>query len=122
MLAEAETNLASLGDAPEAEGRMRLALASAERALGQGASARVHLERTLALSLAHPGFSWRDSARCLELLAELALEDGDGAAALAHAGRRTRLASAEEGQDSEDARMAREFEEGVRQRLGDEQE
>ncbi len=76
----AEAHVQQLGDSPEAEARLRLALAQVQMRLGLKAPARDHLDRFLALARSTRGLSWRDADQCLQLLVELAIERGDPAA------------------------------------------
>ncbi|HEU4420156.1 MAG TPA: serine/threonine-protein kinase [Planctomycetota bacterium] len=78
-LRAAEAHVQQLGE-PEAEARLRLALARVQMRLGLAAPARDHLERALALARSTRGLSWRDADQCLELLVELAIERSDAAA------------------------------------------
>ncbi len=79
-LRAAEAHLQQLADAPEAEARLRTALAQVQMRLGLLAPARDHLHRSLALARSTRGLSWRDVDRCLDLLVELAIERADPAA------------------------------------------
>ncbi|HZN38550.1 MAG TPA: protein kinase [Planctomycetota bacterium] len=78
-LRAAEAHVQQLGE-PEAEARLRLALARVQMRLGLAAPARDHLERALALARSTRGLSWRDADQCLQLLVELAIERSDAAA------------------------------------------
>ncbi|HEX6811162.1 MAG TPA: serine/threonine-protein kinase [Planctomycetota bacterium] len=79
-LRAAEAHVQQLGDSPEAEARLRLALAQVQMRLGLVAPARDHLERSLALARSTRGLSWRDADQCLHWLVELAIERSDAAA------------------------------------------
>jgi tetratricopeptide (TPR) repeat protein len=79
-LRAAEAHVEQLGDSPEADARLRLALARVELRLGRNAKARDHLERALRLARSTRGLSWRDADQCLELLVDLAIARGDPAA------------------------------------------
>lgn len=79
-LRAAEAHVLQLAESPEAEARLRLALARVQRRLGLDEPAREHLERAFVLSRATRGLTWRDADSCLELLVELAIERSDPAA------------------------------------------
>jgi serine/threonine-protein kinase len=77
MIAETEQQLPELSRHPEAEARLRMALARLERARGKPDAAEAHLSRALVLSRTTRGLSWNDTERCLEALAELRAQRGD---------------------------------------------
>lgn len=79
-LGAAEAHVQRLTELPEAEARLRVALARVQRRLGLVAPARDHLERALDLARSTRGLSWRDEDLCLDLLVDLAVERGDSAA------------------------------------------
>ena len=83
-LQRAEAHLAQLTDSPEAEARLRVALARVQVRLGNETQAEDHLRRALALARSTRGLSWRDADQCLDLLTDLAIDRRDpGALALA---------------------------------------
>lgn len=77
LIAETERSLDELGDQPEAEARLRMALARLESARGATAPAEAHLVRALELSRDTRGLSWSDTEHCLARLAELRGLRGD---------------------------------------------
>jgi eukaryotic-like serine/threonine-protein kinase len=76
-LRAAEAHVRELADSPEAEARLRLALAKVQIRLGLMSPARDHLGRSLVLARSTRGLSWRDADQCLQLLVELAIERAD---------------------------------------------
>ncbi|MCK6447951.1 MAG: serine/threonine protein kinase [Planctomycetes bacterium] len=102
LVAETEGSLEELGDQPEAEARLRMALARLENARGALDSAEAHLVRALALSRDTRGLSWRDSEQCLARIAELRARRDDPRA-LEPARERVELLNAQ-GEDAAEAR------------------
>ncbi len=77
LVAETQQNLADLAEHPEAEARMRMALARLERARGAPDAAEGHIVRALELSRDTRGLSWNDTEQCLAQLADLRAARGD---------------------------------------------
>jgi len=77
LVSETEQHLAELTSEPEADARLRMALARLERARKNPAAAETHLARALELSRTTRGLSWNDRERCLDSLIELRAQRGD---------------------------------------------
>ncbi|MEO6593167.1 MAG: serine/threonine-protein kinase, partial [Planctomycetota bacterium] len=80
LLQTAEQHVQRIGDAPEAEARLRLALAAVQKRLAMHAAAESNLTRSLQLVRSTRGLSWRDEDQCLRLLVDLAIERRDAVA------------------------------------------
>jgi len=79
LVSQTEQHLGELAEHPEAEARLRMALARLELARGRTEAAEAHLARSLDLSRNTRGLSWNDTERCLEQWCELRAQRGDPA-------------------------------------------
>ncbi|MFN0009705.1 MAG: serine/threonine protein kinase [Planctomycetota bacterium] len=75
--AETDKSLADLAGQPEAEARLRTALARLERARGNSGTAEAHIARAVELSRDTRGLSWNDTERGLEIWCDLLAQRGD---------------------------------------------
>jgi eukaryotic-like serine/threonine-protein kinase len=113
LVSETERSLDELRDQPEAEARLRMALARLENARGASDAAEAHLLRALELSRDTRGLSWNDTEHCLARLVELRAGRGDPRA-LEPARERVVLLTAR----GEDAAEARAVLDGLIERFG----
>ena len=118
LLADTERRVnEELSDAPEAEGRLRQALARVYLELGRDERATAHAARAVELARDTRGLGWRDLERGLGLLADLAVR-ADDPAAVAYSRERLELVEEVLGADAPEAAEARARLESARATVG----